>query len=65
MNGTSRAVSGSAVDGVGPEDDVDDEDDEGDLQDNLRGDEGDAEELEKEAAALRYESNLQHSCTHR
>lgn len=52
-NGTSRAVSGSAVDGGGLEDELDDEEDEGDAQDNLQGEEGDAEELEKEAEALR------------
>ncbi|KIW01202.1 uncharacterized protein PV09_07250 [Verruconis gallopava] len=53
VNGTSRAVSASAVDGIGPEDEVDDEDDDGDVQDNLQGDEADAEEREKEAEALR------------
>jgi hypothetical protein len=45
-------VSGSAVDGVGAEEDLDDEDD--DVQDNLQGEEGDAEELEREGEALRY-----------
>lgn len=54
VNGTSRAVSGSAVDGVGGNDEAEEEDD--DQQDNLRGEEGDAEQRAREEAALRCAS---------
>jgi transcription initiation factor TFIID subunit 11 len=55
VNGASRAVSGSLIEGGGAEDDVDDEDDEGGGEGNLQGEEGDEEEREKEANALRCE----------
>jgi hypothetical protein len=53
VNGAGRAVSGSAVDGVGEGEEAEEEEDD-EQQGLLRGEEGDAEQQARQAEAERY-----------